>query len=236
MIDPERPDLEQFPDYSHSSVYRVRLEAGDCLYLPSFWFHHLSQSHGCIGNRVTSYMIFDLNFSLFSLSSGELLVRHGVRHQIQLLQFAAELETVVNMLYSIVYDFKLLYRGILKLHPHFFWSLIAFLSNHLFLLTSSRAWTPTVLVWRFFCLPSSAASSSCCATRGRRTHGRTWHRSKSRGSRSRWTTLWWRGEYNGELLEYYLLRKGEIRFLKVHLKYQNKQRDKELKEVYRDNE
>ena len=35
VIDPERPDLEQFPDYSHSSVYRVRLEAGDCLYLPS---------------------------------------------------------------------------------------------------------------------------------------------------------------------------------------------------------
>ena len=65
VIDPERPDLEQFPDYSHSSVYRVRLEAGDCLYLPSFWFHHLSQSHGCIGNRVTSNMIFYLNFSLF---------------------------------------------------------------------------------------------------------------------------------------------------------------------------
>ena len=65
VIDPERPDLEQFPDYSHSSVYRVRLEAGDCLYLPSFWFHHLSQSHGCIGNRVASNMILDLNFSLF---------------------------------------------------------------------------------------------------------------------------------------------------------------------------
>jgi hypothetical protein len=35
---------ELYPDYGKSTQLRVRLEAGDALYLPSFWFHHLSQS------------------------------------------------------------------------------------------------------------------------------------------------------------------------------------------------
>ena len=26
----------------------MRVKAGDVLYLPSLWFHHLEQSHGCI--------------------------------------------------------------------------------------------------------------------------------------------------------------------------------------------
>jgi Cupin-like domain len=36
--------IELYPEYSNSTPLRVRVEAGDALYLPSFWFHHLSQS------------------------------------------------------------------------------------------------------------------------------------------------------------------------------------------------
>merc|ERR1711973_722803 len=42
------PYKELTPGVYKRSVYRLRLEQGDCLYLPSVWFHHLSQSQGCI--------------------------------------------------------------------------------------------------------------------------------------------------------------------------------------------
>lgn len=36
------------PSYAHASPVTVRVEAGDALYLPSLWFHHLRQSHKCV--------------------------------------------------------------------------------------------------------------------------------------------------------------------------------------------
>ena len=66
-IDPRRPDLEKYPEYQNSSVYRVRVEAGDCLYLPSFWFHHLSQSHGCVAVNYWYDMEFDVKYNYYNL-------------------------------------------------------------------------------------------------------------------------------------------------------------------------
>ena len=66
-IDPNNPDLDQYPDYKNSSVFRVRLEAGDCLYLPSFWFHHLSQSQGCIAVNYWYDMEFDIKYNYYNL-------------------------------------------------------------------------------------------------------------------------------------------------------------------------
>jgi jumonji domain-containing protein 7 len=43
-VDPLAPDLRRFPEYRHAAALRVRLGPGDILYLPSYWFHHLSQS------------------------------------------------------------------------------------------------------------------------------------------------------------------------------------------------
>lgn len=66
-IDPKRPDIERFPEYKNSSVYRVRVEAGDCLYLPSFWFHHLTQSHGCVAVNYWYDMEFDVKYNYYNL-------------------------------------------------------------------------------------------------------------------------------------------------------------------------
>jgi hypothetical protein len=48
VIDPLKPNLSMHPKFSKSSPFHLRLHAGDLLYLPSLWFHHLRQSHGCI--------------------------------------------------------------------------------------------------------------------------------------------------------------------------------------------
>ena len=43
---PLQPDFERFPNFRKTSPLHLRLNAGDLLYLPSLWFHHLRQSHG----------------------------------------------------------------------------------------------------------------------------------------------------------------------------------------------
>ena len=46
VTDPLQPDFERFPNFRKTSPLHLRLNAGDLLYLPSLWFHHLRQSHG----------------------------------------------------------------------------------------------------------------------------------------------------------------------------------------------
>ena len=46
VIDPLNPDLLNYPQFKKTSPFHIRLNAGDMLYLPSLWFHHLRQSHG----------------------------------------------------------------------------------------------------------------------------------------------------------------------------------------------
>ncbi|GLV45725.1 Jumonji domain containing 7 [Carabus blaptoides fortunei] len=62
-IDPLEPDLTNYPRYADANVYRVRVEKGDCLYLPSLWFHHVRQSHACIAVNYWYDMEFDVNCS-----------------------------------------------------------------------------------------------------------------------------------------------------------------------------
>lgn len=47
-INPLDPDLQQYPGYGNAGAVSVRVNAGDALYLPSLWYHHVRQSHGCI--------------------------------------------------------------------------------------------------------------------------------------------------------------------------------------------
>lgn len=68
-VDPLKPDLQLYPLYRHSTVIRCRLEAGDVLYLPSYWFHHLSQSQGCIAVNYWYDMEFDIKYNYFNLLS-----------------------------------------------------------------------------------------------------------------------------------------------------------------------
>ncbi|XP_066525301.1 bifunctional peptidase and (3S)-lysyl hydroxylase JMJD7 isoform X2 [Hoplias malabaricus] len=47
-LDPLNPDLEQYPFYRLTHPVHCTVKAGEMLYLPSLWFHHVRQSHGCI--------------------------------------------------------------------------------------------------------------------------------------------------------------------------------------------
>ncbi|GFS53630.1 bifunctional peptidase and [Nephila pilipes] len=41
-------DDKKYPMVSQIKKYHIILEAGDMLYLPALWFHHVEQSHACI--------------------------------------------------------------------------------------------------------------------------------------------------------------------------------------------
>jgi len=58
-VDPLRPDLDRFPEYRNATPLKLRLCAGDVLYLPSLWFHHISQSQGCVAVNFWYDMQFD---------------------------------------------------------------------------------------------------------------------------------------------------------------------------------
>ena len=45
----------------------VRVSEGDALYLPSLWFHHLSQSHGCVAVNFWYDMEFDAKYTYYNL-------------------------------------------------------------------------------------------------------------------------------------------------------------------------
>lgn len=65
-IDPLRPDLERYPLYRNANPIVVRVEAGDLLYLPSLWFHHVQQSHACIAVNYWYDMQFDIKYAYFN--------------------------------------------------------------------------------------------------------------------------------------------------------------------------
>jgi len=67
VVDPAGPDLEQFPAYNNSTRMRFTVGAGDVLYLPSLWFHHLRQSHGCVSVNFWYDMDYDVKFNYFTL-------------------------------------------------------------------------------------------------------------------------------------------------------------------------
>ncbi|CAB3249703.1 unnamed protein product [Arctia plantaginis] len=66
-IDPLSPDYTQYPEYKNAHKYHVRLNKGDCLYLPSLWFHHVRQSHGCIAVNYWYDMEFDIKYCYYKM-------------------------------------------------------------------------------------------------------------------------------------------------------------------------
>jgi hypothetical protein len=41
QVDPENPDYRQFPNFKHATPYVITLNAGETLFIPPFWWHHL---------------------------------------------------------------------------------------------------------------------------------------------------------------------------------------------------
>ncbi|XP_012226382.2 bifunctional peptidase and (3S)-lysyl hydroxylase JMJD7 [Linepithema humile] len=64
-IDPLNPDYKKYPEYRNAHTLRVTLEAGDALYLPSLWFHHVTQSHACVSINYWYDMEFDIKYAYF---------------------------------------------------------------------------------------------------------------------------------------------------------------------------
>lgn len=67
-IDPLDPlNCEHFPEFKQATQYRVRVRSGDCLYLPSLWFHHVRQSHKCVAVNYWYDMEFDVKYCYYRM-------------------------------------------------------------------------------------------------------------------------------------------------------------------------
>lgn len=66
-IDPLEPDLVKYPNYAKASAYEVRVNAGDVLYLPSLWYHHVRQSHKCIAVNFWYDMDYDARYCYYKM-------------------------------------------------------------------------------------------------------------------------------------------------------------------------
>ncbi|XP_041367695.1 bifunctional peptidase and (3S)-lysyl hydroxylase Jmjd7-like [Gigantopelta aegis] len=64
-IDPLRPDLTKYPDFANAHRYEVTVNAGETLYLPAMWFHHVRQSHGCIAVNYWYDMDYDIKYNYY---------------------------------------------------------------------------------------------------------------------------------------------------------------------------
>ncbi|GAB7535080.1 cupin-like domain-containing protein [Burkholderia sp. 3C] len=40
-VEPDQPDLAAYPDYAHAEAIRFTIHAGELLYMPVFWWHHV---------------------------------------------------------------------------------------------------------------------------------------------------------------------------------------------------
>lgn len=66
-VDPLKPDFKRFPQFRDVNMYRVRVQAGDLLYLPSLWYHHVRQSHKNISFNFWYDMSFDSKYCYYKM-------------------------------------------------------------------------------------------------------------------------------------------------------------------------
>ncbi|XP_050411134.1 bifunctional peptidase and (3S)-lysyl hydroxylase Jmjd7 [Patella vulgata] len=64
-IDPLHPDTVSYPQYNKATPREVTVRAGETLYLPSLWFHHVQQSHGCIAVNYWYDMEYDIKYNYY---------------------------------------------------------------------------------------------------------------------------------------------------------------------------
>lgn len=55
----------RYPKYKNATTIKVKVEAGDVLYLPALWFHHVQQSHSCIAINYWYDMEYDIKYAYF---------------------------------------------------------------------------------------------------------------------------------------------------------------------------
>jgi len=74
QVDPLNPDHERFPKFRHATPIHVTLKPGDLLYLPSLYYHHVSQKGDhegkCIAVNYWYDMEFDIKFAYYQFLRG----------------------------------------------------------------------------------------------------------------------------------------------------------------------
>ena len=69
-IDPLKPDLERYPNYAHCRPLEVTVEAGEMLYLPAMWFHHVQQSDRTVAVNYWYDMQYDMKYNYYHTLDG----------------------------------------------------------------------------------------------------------------------------------------------------------------------
>ncbi|XP_011662092.2 bifunctional peptidase and (3S)-lysyl hydroxylase JMJD7 [Strongylocentrotus purpuratus] len=65
-IDPLNPDLNRYPKYGEVDQIRCTVHPGEMLYLPSLWFHHVSQEDQTVAVNYWYDMEYDIKYNYFS--------------------------------------------------------------------------------------------------------------------------------------------------------------------------
>lgn len=68
-VDPLNPDIKKYPQFRFARPVEVTVKAGDMLYLPSLWYHHVRQTHGCIAVNYWYDMEFDIKYGYYKFVS-----------------------------------------------------------------------------------------------------------------------------------------------------------------------
>lgn len=68
-IDPNEPDFDTYPRFSHATCLRVAVREGETLYLPSMWYHQVEQQGGPEGMTIAVNQWYDMqhNFRYVAL-------------------------------------------------------------------------------------------------------------------------------------------------------------------------
>lgn len=67
-IDPLKPDFEKYPQYANCKPYIAKIFPGDLLYLPSLWFHHVTQADQTIAINFWYDMEYDIKYNYFKFA------------------------------------------------------------------------------------------------------------------------------------------------------------------------
>lgn len=93
-IDPVEPNIENYPNYEKASVFEIRVNAGDILYLPSLWYHHVRQSHKCIAVNFWYDMEYDARYCYYKMM--EKLCGYGLWKSVALFWNERREEAMIN--------------------------------------------------------------------------------------------------------------------------------------------
>ncbi|XP_067942801.1 bifunctional peptidase and (3S)-lysyl hydroxylase Jmjd7-like [Watersipora subatra] len=68
-VNPLDPDLRTYPEFAKAHVYKVTVNEGEMLYLPSLWYHHVTQTDGCVAVNYWYDMRYDIKYNYHQLVS-----------------------------------------------------------------------------------------------------------------------------------------------------------------------